>query len=225
MRQDMIVATTDSVSRASNVELTYDASTRSWIPATINSDTGHLTPREVNTNSPNSGSTTQVDSQTEAEKEYIEIEFNTLEGELVLTPSEKSIRIKVNDTIKIEGLGEYLSGLYFVSAVKRTLSKDNGYSHSFTLIKNGFGDSLKKSQEVAETRVEEVPKTAPTLNKGDSVKIVGDDAVYSNGSDGVKVPAWVKKKTHTIGQVSNDGTRVLLKEIVSWTYSKYIQKL
>ena len=61
--------------------------------------------------------------------------------------------------------------------------------------------------------------------KGDSIKIVGDGAVYSNASAGVKVPNWVKQKTLTVQQVSSDGTRVLLQPINSWTYVKYVQKV
>lgn len=220
--------TTDSGnSRDSRVALVYDPVTGTWVPASATNEDGKATDSSPQTSDsvvdPNPVS--KVDSKSAADKEYIETEFNTLTGELVLTSTEKSIRIKVNDTIKIEGLGKYLSGLYFVSSIRRTLSKDSGYTHSLSLFKNGFGNSLKKSQEEVETRKEEVPKTSPEIKVGDSVRIVGADAVYSNAHDGVKVPEWVKKKTLTVDAVSKDGTRVRLMPIWSWTYIKYIQKV
>ena len=218
-----VTAMTDSGSsiRGTKVEKVYNEKTGQWEPVTVyvdsNGDSVAPTPSTGNT----SGNT---DSKKDAEKEYIESEFNVLTGELNITPTEKSIRIKVGDTIKIEGVGKYLSGLYFVSSIKRTVNKDSGYSQSLSVIKNGFGDSLKKAS-TSSTRKNEVSKSSSSVKVGDSVKIVGDDAVYSNAHDGVKVPAWVKKKTLTVQKVSDDGTRVLLKEITSWTYVKFVQKV
>ena len=222
---------------------TYDPKTGNWVPTTVSGGSDTTTPSDSTKPTPSdsaTGSVNNVSSNTnsseKAEKEYIETEFNVLTGNLTVTPTEKSIRIKINDTIKIEGIGKYLSGLYFVSAITRNLSKDGGYTHSFTLIKNGFGDSIKQAQvtedtntgtdiPTEETRPEEVQKEPTEFKVGDSVKIVGDDAVYSNAHDGVKVPNWVKKKTLTVQQVSSDGTRVLLMPIYSWTYIKYVQKV
>lgn len=222
MRQDMYVTMTDAGgNRDSNTALVYDPTTGTWVPSssTPTPSVPQTTDTVVDTNP-----TSKVDSKTTAEKEFIEIEFNTLTGELALTSTEKSIRLKVNDTIKIEGLGKYLSGLYYVTAVRRTLSKDGGYTHSLSLLKNGFGDSLKKSQEVVETRKEEVPKPSPEIKVGDSVKIVGN-AYYTNAHAGVKVPEWVKKKTLTVDGISKDGTRVRLMPIFSWVYLKDVQKV
>ena len=212
--------------------LVYDPVTGLWKPVT---PTTTISPEIPTVPLPDSSSTDSLNtsgntnSKEESEKKYIESEFNVLTGDLNLTPTEKSIRIKVNDTVKMEGLGKYLSGLYFVSSVSRTLSRDGGYSHSMSLIKNGFGDNVKSSgtTTISTPRRQEVTvsSSSSSFKVGDSVKIVGDDAVYSNASDGVKVPAWVKKKTLTIQQVSSDGTRVLLMPIRSWTYIKYIQKV
>ena len=213
--------------REVKTEKVYDPHTGTWKDSSSPIEKPS-TPSTSNTSNSDTSSTpsNNVDSQTSAEKEYIEVEFNTLVGDLDVTSTEKSIRIKVNDTIKLEGVGNYLSGLYYVSSVRRTITKDGGYSHVFGLIKNGFGSSVKKAPEAPaeEPRKEEVPKTSPEIKVGDPVKIVGDGAVYSNAHDGVKVPAWVKKKTHTVDAVSSDGTRVRLKEIWSWTYLKFIQK-
>lgn len=194
------------------------------VPTTPDSPKVQTTPSNTSTGN---SSPSKVDSKAEADKKYIETEFNTLTGELSLTPSKKSLRIKVNDTVEISGVGSYLSGKYFVSAVKRSLTKDGGYSQTLTVMKNGFGDSLKKPKESSDktNREDAVSKSATSFKVGDSVKIVGNDAVYSNASEGVKVPAWVKQKTLTVKQVSSDGARVLLMPIFSWTYVKYVQKV
>lgn len=219
--------------RPNKTNLIYDPTTGLWRPSLTQDNsvydptTGQFRKPITQPSTQKTGnSTPNVDSQKDADKEYIEAEFNILTGEMRVTPSTKTIRIRVNDTVKIEGLGKYLSGLYFVSAISRNISASDGYSHSLHLIRNGFGDSIKKAPPVVEEpRREEVPKAPPTYNVGDKVKIVGEDAVYSNAHNGVKVPNWVKQKTHTIYQVSDDKTRVLLKEIWSWTYVKYIQKV
>lgn len=210
--------------------LSFDSKTGKWVSQNPEPNTSYWWNNPVKVpdlaDKPSGpSSTSKVDSKTEAEKKFIEVEFNTLTGDLSLTPSEKSIRIKVNDTIKLVGIGKYLSGLYYVTSIKRTLNSDNGYTHSLTLLKNGFGNSLKKSQEEEDTRKDEVPKSSPEVKIGDSVKIVGDNAIYSNAHDGVKVPAWVKQKTLTIDGISEDGTRVRVQPINSWTYISNIQKV
>lgn len=224
--------------RNNSTDLTYDPSTGTWVPSSSTSNnTG-------NSSSSNSSSSSQPSTpqpsppqtgnpsydayvQGEADKQYIKAEFNALTGELRVNPTSTTICIKVNDTIRIEGLGRYLSGLYFVSGVTRSLSADEGYTHSFQLIKNGFGSGKGFTPEASEiqSRTAEVVLSAPGYKVGDTVKIVGADAVYSNASDGVKVPEWVKQKTLTIKQISEDKSRVLLMPINSWTYVKYIQKV
>lgn len=219
-------------SRSDKTPMVYDPKTDTWSPQSSSTTTNNNSSgTDKKTPSSDTSTTKSTGSKKKAEKEYIEAEFNILTGELQVAPTKKSIKIKVNDTIKIEGLGNYLSGLYFVSSIKRTIDKDSGYSHTFTLIRNGFGSSVKKGKEDtkkddnSKPREPEVEKTAPEFKVGDSVKIVGADAIYSNASEGVKVPEWVKKKTLTIQQISSDGARVLLNPILSWTYVKYIQKV
>lgn len=217
---------TDTGSRDATSRV-YDPKTGTWVAATPTNEDGKTVSLPSTTGAPDPNPKSQVDSKTAAEKEYIEIEFNTLVGELGLTSTEKSIRLKVNDTIKVEGVGKYLSGQYFISAIQRKITKDGGYTHTLTLIKNGFGNSLKKSQSSGDTstRKEEVQKSSPEIKVGDTVRIVGDNAVYSNAHDGVKVPAWVKQKTLTVDAISTDGTRVRLMPIWSWTYLKFVQKV
>lgn len=179
----------------------------------------------------NTNPTSKVDSQGVADKKYIEIEYNTLEGDVSLVPMYHNFDIKVNQTVQIYGLGNYLSGKYYVSGVKRHLDKDSGYSQELTLIKTGFGDSLKKPSKKSNSnsnkdtgRKPTVPKNPSKFNVGDKVKIVGENAVYSNSSS-AKVPDWVKKKTLTVDAISSDGSRARLSPIFSWTYVKYLKKV
>ena len=211
------------VRKVETVEMVFNPTTRTWVPATSSVSVSSTSEETIPDNSTGNDTSSQVDSQTQSEKEFIEVEFYTLVGEVTVLPSKKTIRIKVGDTVCIEGLGSYLSGNYFVSAIKRTLSSDSGYSQTLTVIKNGFGDSLKKkSVSTDETsRNEEVAKVASAFKEGDSVTIVGD-AIYSTGET---VPAWVKEKTLTVSKVSVDGAKVLLMPINSWTFSKYVKKV
>lgn len=179
----------------------------------------------------NSAKDASTDSKTSAEKEYIDIEFNTLTGDVELIPTKNSLKIKSGCTINFRGIGKYLSGLYFVSEVKHKIDKDGGYSMTISLLKNGFGDTLKSSSPVIspvnESRTEEVDTSDNVVNNkikvGDKVKIVGDDAVYSNAHDGVKVPNWVKEQILTVDAISTDGGRARLNPIWSWTYIKYLK--
>lgn len=181
-----------------------------------------------------SNGTSKVNSQAKADKEYIEVEYNTLEGELSLIVSSKTLRIKSGDTINIEGLGKYLSGLYYVSAVKRTIDSSGGYSHTLTVIKTGFGSTYKSAQAVqnsASSTTRPTQSSNPTSTSfavGDKVKFLTVESnkyTYANASDGVPVPKWVTEKTHTVDGISTDGKRVRLKEIWSWTYAKFLKKV
>lgn len=233
MAARVVVTTYDAgggggASRNTSGGYVYDPTTGTWVPPSpsIGSPptSSSQSPEDVPSSSTGNDSSSKVDSKTEADKEYIETEFNTLIGELVVSPSKKNIRVKVNDTVEVLGVGNHLSGKYFVSAVKRTLSKDGGYSQTLTVIKNGFGDSLKKAsttQPASTSRGTIVEKSAPKFKVGDSVVIVGD-AIYTNGKS---IPAWVKQKSLTIQQISADGATVLLMPISSWTYVRYVQKV
>ena len=217
------------------VKYTYNPKTQQWEPVTYTTSDTALSTKTEKAGSVTIDTSSKVNSQAEADSDYIEIEFNTLEGELALIASKSTIKIKAGQTLKIEGVGKYLSGLYFVSAVKRVIDNRVGYSHTLTVIKTGFGSSLKNVQvdtnttsSSAATRPAPVKSPAPVdegLKVGDKVKFCNDNAVYSNASDGVRVPNWVKMKVHTVDGVSSDKQRVRLKEIWSWTYVKYLKKV
>ena len=228
-------------------KMSYDPKTQSWVPSSA-SDSGSVstssassssTPSTADsssssTKSTTSKSSTQVKSAATAEKTQAVLEYNTLEGEITLKASVGVLKIKQGDTITLSGVGSYLSGLYFVTNVTRTLDSSSGFSETCTVIKTGFGKSLKDPSIKAgapaastpasqSTRAEKIAvNTASTFQKGDNVKIVGDNAVYSNN---VKVPNWVKQKTLTVSSLSGDSTKVLLQPICSWVYTKFVQKV
>ena len=68
--------------------------------------------------------------------------IRTLEGNLVVLPNENTIKITTRSTVKLKGLGKYLSGNYYVKSVQRSIS-NSGYSQSLTVIKTDFKKSLK----------------------------------------------------------------------------------
>lgn len=83
-------------------------------------------------------------STKKSNKKQSETEIRTLEGDLVLRPNTKTIKIRVGETIKLMGIGPYLSGLYYVSEIKRTLTS-SGYSNSFRVLKTNIsGDNVKE---------------------------------------------------------------------------------
>ena len=82
--------------------------------------------------------------QSDAEKELMSGEINTLTGtaELRITPD--TVKLRITDTINILGLGKYLSGLYLITDISRGLST-SGMTLSLTVAKTGFGNSAKSS--------------------------------------------------------------------------------
>ena len=226
--------------------LTYDPITKKWVKQSGNTTVSSSSKAPISTGSSsstvatpastsNSSSsstkvTTQADTQTQADKEFIEIEYNTLKGDMSVVPTPEIMKLKVNQTVNTTGFGKYLSGLYYVSGIKRSVSS-NGISITLTLIKTGFGDSLKDQNNIqtenvnTENRPQEVQKEITSISVSDRVKVVGEDAIYAGAHEGKKVPDWVKNEIYTVSKVSSDNTTALLKEITSWVYIKYLKKV
>ena len=167
-------------------------------------------------------------SKKDAEKDYIDIEFNTLTGEIALIPTANNLKLKAGCTVEIEGVGKYLSGIYFVSEVKKSITRDNGFSISATLYKNGFGKTLKSSSATdTESSTNKVSIQANIVNSkykvGDKVKVVGANAVYYNPDNEIKIPDWVKQKLLIVKEVNADGTRVLVDLVWQWIPTQYLQ--
>lgn len=146
-----------------------------------------------------SSSSNKDESKGSVEKQYNTIEINTLSGTLNFVASEETIKLKAGDTVKLQGLGKYLSGDYYVKDITRQVSK-NGYSHSATLIKTDFGNSLKTVSKTSaknnntkkESTEEKVSSSSSsksaqrtyTVKKGDCLwniakKFYGNGALYT----------------------------------------------
>lgn len=126
-------------------------------------------------------------SKGKVEQKYNYIEMNTLEGTLNYIATPETLKLRAGDTVKLLGLGKYLSGNYYVKSVTRQISS-NGYSHSATIIKTDFGDSLKvKSSSTSK-------KTKKSSGKKKSSKS------SKMGEKKVKSPKSKKsnKKTYTV---------------------------
>ena len=147
-------------------------------------------------------------STGQVEKKYNYIEMNTLEGTLSFIVSEGTIKLKAGDTVKLIGIGKYLSGNYYVKDITRNISS-NGYSHTATLIKTDFGDSLKlkskttkgKKKKTTKKKVKSTPskKTATrtyTVKSGDCLWNIAKK-YYGNGA------LWNKIYDANTGKIAN----------------------
>lgn len=118
-----------------------------------------------NTSSSSKGSNLTATNPSEntstgsTEKKYNTIEINTLEGNLQFIVTNETIKLNAGDTVKLLGLGKYLSGDYYVKEVDRQIGS-NGYEHSAVCIRTDFGDRLKLSTS-QESKVTQKPVPSP----------------------------------------------------------------
>lgn len=115
-------------------------------------------------NSGTSSDSAQINSQQtkakkEADKEYIEKEFTTLQGSLVLMPSEETMSLKVGDIISLDGFGNNLSGAYYISEIERTIDSSSGYTMTLTVVKTAFGGKVVKKEEKKSSGERDKPAT------------------------------------------------------------------
>ena len=158
---------------------TYDPKTGKWTKKTTNTGGGSSnrggggSSKKTNggSTSNNGGSnltssnSNKNSSTGSTEKKYNYIEINTLSGTLNFIVTEETIKLKAGNTVKLKGLGSYLSGNYYVQDITRQISS-NGYSHSATLIKTDFGKSLKTSTSTTNKKTKKkTPKKTPKKQK------------------------------------------------------------
>ena len=198
----------------------YDPETGKWTKSTTttNDPSDDDSSDKTNTGS-NSGDNLTVtdpdgDSSTgQVEKEYNEVQINTLEGNLSYIVTEETIKLKAGDTVRLKGLGKHLSGKYYVKDVTRTIGS-NGYTHSATVIKTDFGSTLKvKSDSSGKKKKKKVDSPSTTNNanrtytvkKGDTLRSIaksfyGDSSkytkIYNANKDKISNPNLIK-----VGQV------------------------
>ena len=155
---------------------TYDPKTGKWTKSTTSSNDNKKSNNNKKSNDNKksgngdnltSNSSNKNDSTGDVEKKYNTIEINTLNGTLSFIVTEETIKLKAGDTVKLNGLGKYLSGNYYVKDITRQISS-SGYSHSATLIKTDFGKSLKVSSSKKSTKKE--TKKVNSSTKADSAK-------------------------------------------------------
>lgn len=84
-------------------------------------------------------------STKSAKQEKDKKEIRTLQGNLVLRVNANTIKLQVGETVKLIGLGRYLSGLYYITGISRTLDS-SGYNQTISVMKTDFTKTLKEVQ-------------------------------------------------------------------------------
>lgn len=101
-----------------------------------NNNSGSNNSNLSSNNTDNSTSTGAV------EQEYNNIEVNTLEGTVSVVPTVATLKVKVGDTVSLQGFGNTLSGLYYVKEVNKQINA-SGLTLTWTVMRSNFGSSLK----------------------------------------------------------------------------------
>lgn len=100
----------------------------------------------------------QTQSKNEADKEYIEKEFATLQGTLVVMPSEETMLAKIGKVVSLDGFGKHLSGNYYIKGIRREINNSTGFSMEFDVVKTAFGGKIIKKEEKSTSGEREKPK-------------------------------------------------------------------
>lgn len=211
---------------------TYDPKTGSWSKTTSGSN-NNTTPSSStggsknpttssSTSSKSSGNLTASTGDSKSstgstEKKYNYIEINTLVGNLQFIVTEETIKLTAGDTVKLKGLGKYLSGKYYVKEMNRNISS-SGYSHSAVVIKTDFGTSLKSStttskkttkkqeKKVKSTKKEEKKSTKPTLTEDIKKHVAA--AIWNGNYGWANAPTRVSRLTEVFG--ANNGIQAIV---------------
>ena len=181
--------------------MTYDPQTGKWTKngggssSSKSNKSGSKSSNSKSGDNLTASSSSKNDSSGQVEKKYNYIEVNTLSGTLNFIVNEDTIKLKAGDTVKLNGLGKYLSGNYYVKDITRQISS-SGYSHSATLIKTDVGSSLKTStkskdkkkpvKKVTSSPSKSTAQRTYTAKKGDCLWNIAKK-FYGNGSAYTKI--------------------------------------
>lgn len=165
------------------------------------------------------------DSTQDATKLFVDIQYNTLKGDISVIPTSKVVDINIDKTINLFGLGTNLSGAYYVTGVKRAINS-SGYSQTISVMKNGFRDTLFNENSNKDSRY-----WTCGYFVNDLVKIKEGNAYFANELEGVSLTYDEKRWTYRITDISFDGTRVQIVPVNSdapkekkWIYIQYITR-
>ena len=134
-------------------------------------------------------------------------ELNVLQGDIKLkTPN---FNIVPQKTIRLEGIGTSLTGLYYIESTSISITKD-GVTQSVTVSRNGFTDTIKMNNAIAPSQkspAKSIPKkqTAKpsrthTVRRGDTLwgiakKYYGKGTlwpkIYNANKSKIKNPHWI----------------------------------
>ena len=131
----------------------YDPKTGTWKIVDDSKSKVVTTPSKNNNSGSknnNSGSNSNLSSNNTdnststgaVEQEYNYIEINTLEGTVSVVPTIATLKVKVGDTVSLQGFGNTLSGLYYVKEVNKQINA-SGLTLTWTVMRSNFGSSLK----------------------------------------------------------------------------------
>lgn len=152
-----------------------------------------------------------------ASKDLRSIEKDLLRGEASIVPETK---IKSRGTIELDGLGKYVSGLYYVEQVKRTWGAD-GFSQTLELSRNALGQSIKKGL-IPQAKPKELTNeysdrdiVSPNVEKRIHIVVSGDTLFkiatkyYGNGNLFTKIASANNIKEKDYGKIQV-GARLII---------------
>ena len=122
------------------------------------------------------GANVEENSRTKA-KTY---EFKNLQADVEITPTPKNFRIFAGMTVKIVGVGKFLSGFYYVMGRRVSITGSGAMTITLSVIKTKFGDSLKGEPPINIEREDLIGDDG----SGDVHDSTGTPTVYEDGTGG-----------------------------------------